>query len=194
MQRRPLLQGHHSSPEAGTERRARWPRHCLRRAGEQLGHRAPHTGPHFGPLAIRDMFGEMHDIASQLAAKWARQGPEHAILVAKDFTRLTLDTIALCAMDCRFNSYYKESMHPFVEAMARFLKVSGDRARRSFATQLLCVSENQAYWSTIKSLHETSLALIKARKEHPSNKKDLLNGMLRGVDPETGEKMTVGTL
>ena len=150
--------------------------------------------PHFGPLAIRDMFGEMHDIASQLAAKWARHGPEHAILVAEDFTRLTLDTIALCAMDCRFNSYYKESMHPFVEAMASFLKVSGDRARRSFAAQLLCVSENQAYWSNIESLRETSLALIKARKEHPSDKKDLLNGMLRGVDPETGEKMTVGTL
>ena len=85
-------------------------------------------------------------------------------------------------------------MHPFVEAMASFLKVSGDRARRSFAAQLLCVSENQAYWSNIESLRETSLALIKARKEHPSDKKDLLNGMLRGVDPETGEKMTVGTL
>ena len=46
----------------------------------------------------------------------------------------------------------------------------------------------------IESLRETSLALIRARKEHPSDKKDLLNGMLRGVDPETGEKMTVGTL
>ena len=65
---------------------------------------------------------------------------------------------------------------------------------RSFAAQLLCVSENQAYWSNIESLRETSLALIKARKEHPSDKKDLLNGMLRGVDPETGEKMTVGAL
>ena len=150
--------------------------------------------PHFGPLAIRDMFGEMHDIATQLVMKWARHGPDHAILVAEDFTRLTLDTMALCAMDYRFNSYYKDSMHPFVEAMTSFLRVSGDRARRSFAGQLLCVSENQAYWSNIELLRETSLAIIRARKVHPSDKKDLLNGMLQGVDPETGEKMTVRAL
>ena len=37
----------------------------------------------------------MHDIASQLVSKWARYGPENKIPVAEDFTRLTLDSIAL---------------------------------------------------------------------------------------------------
>jgi cytochrome P450/NADPH-cytochrome P450 reductase len=76
------------------------------------------------------MFPEMHDIASQLVMKWARHGSESTIQVVDDFTRLTLDTIALCAMDYRFNSYYSQKMHPFIDAMADFLKVSGDRARR----------------------------------------------------------------
>jgi cytochrome P450/NADPH-cytochrome P450 reductase len=62
--------------------------------------------PQLGPLSIRNMFNEMHDIASQLVLKWARHGGDHAIQVVDDFTRLTLDTIALCAMDYRFNSWY----------------------------------------------------------------------------------------
>jgi cytochrome P450/NADPH-cytochrome P450 reductase len=48
--------------------------------------------PALGPLSIRNMFDEMHDIASQLVLKWARQGPESIISVTDDFTRLTLDT------------------------------------------------------------------------------------------------------
>jgi cytochrome P450/NADPH-cytochrome P450 reductase len=66
-----------------------------------------HTGEHnwgvahrvlmsaFGPLSIRSMFDEMHDIASQLVVKWARFGPKEKINVTDDFTRLTLDSIAL---------------------------------------------------------------------------------------------------
>lgn len=51
--------------------------------------------PAFGPLSIREMFDEMHDIASQLVVKWARFGPSQKINVTEDFTRLTLDSIAL---------------------------------------------------------------------------------------------------
>jgi cytochrome P450/NADPH-cytochrome P450 reductase len=137
------------------------------------------------------MFGEMHDIASQLVMKWARHGPNHTIQVVDDFTRLTLDTIALCTMDYRFNSYYYQSMHPFVDAMADFLKVSGDRARRDAVTQMFYRAETQKYWDDIELLRKTSFDVIKTRRENPTEKKDLLNGMLNGVDPKTGEKMTV---
>lgn len=63
----------------------------------------------------------MCDIATQLVMKWARQGPKALILATNDFTRLTLDTIALCAMGTCFNSFYNEEMHPFVEAMLGLL-------------------------------------------------------------------------
>ncbi|KAK5240496.1 hypothetical protein LTR16_010565, partial [Cryomyces antarcticus] len=86
--------------------------------------------PAFGPLSIRGMFDEMHDIASQLVMKWARHGRSYVIPVTDDFTRLTLDTLALCAMDYRFNSYYQNEMHPFVDAMGEFLTESGNRTRR----------------------------------------------------------------
>jgi cytochrome P450/NADPH-cytochrome P450 reductase len=146
--------------------------------------------PQLGPLSIRNMFSEMHDIASQLVMKWARHGPEHTIQVVDDFTRLTLDTIALCAMDYRFNSYYYQKMHPFVDAMSDFLRVSGDRARRDPISQMFYRAETAKYWEDIELLRKTSMEVIKNRRENPTDKKDLLNGMLNGVDPKTGEKMS----
>lgn len=147
--------------------------------------------PQLGPLAIRNMFNEMHDIASQLVMKWARYGPGLKIHVTEDFTRLTLDTLALCAMDYRFNSYYSEKMHPFIDAMGEFLKVSGVRARRDAITQLFYRAESQKYWEDIDLLRKTSESVIKTRRDHPTDKKDLLNGMLFGVDPKTGKTMSV---
>lgn len=37
----------------------------------------------------------MQDIVSQMVLKWARFGPDHTIDVPEDFTRLTLDSIAM---------------------------------------------------------------------------------------------------
>jgi len=146
--------------------------------------------PALGPLAIRGMFDDMHDICSQLVMKWARYGPGHQINVTDDFTRLTLDTIALCTMDYRFNSYYTNEMHPFVDAMVDFLKTSGDRARRDPITQMFYGAETQKYWKDIDLLRKTSRGVLETRKKNPTDKKDLINGMLKGVDSKTGKKMT----
>ncbi|KAF2813329.1 bifunctional P-450/NADPH-P450 reductase [Mytilinidion resinicola] len=146
--------------------------------------------PAFGPLSIRGMFDEMHDIASQLVMKWARHGPDHVIPTSDDFTRLTLDTLALTAMNFRFNSYYHEEMHPFIDAMGAFLRESGDRSRRPAVTQMFYREAQRKYEEDIALLRKTSDDVIKARRSHPSDRKDLLNAMLNGRDPKTGEGMT----
>jgi len=64
----------------------------------------------------------MYDIATQLVLKWPRMGSDYRNQVTSDFTRLTLETIALCAMDFRFNSFYSDDMHPFIQAMTNSLK------------------------------------------------------------------------
>jgi len=66
--------------------------------------------PAFGPLAIRDMFDQMHDIASQLVLKIARLPEDTPFNASEDFTRLALDTIALCAMGVSYNSEIWKSM------------------------------------------------------------------------------------
>jgi cytochrome P450 / NADPH-cytochrome P450 reductase len=136
----------------------------------------------------------MHDIASQLVMKWARMGPSYKIPVTKDFTRLTLDTIALCAMDFRFNSFYQDDMHPFVDAMTRVLK------NRSQANQISGIFKRMApsYKAGLDkdSEYQRQLAeeLVRERRHNPTDKKDLLNAMIHGKDPKTGKTMNDGLI
>src|SRR6478736_4699140 len=86
--------------------------------------------PAFGPLAMRDYFDPMLDIAEQMLAKWARLPARTDIDVPDNMTRLTLDTIGLSGFGVRFNSFYQREMHPFVDAMVRTLAEAGARTRR----------------------------------------------------------------
>lgn len=143
--------------------------------------------PAFGPLNIREMYPDMLDIASQLCLKFARYGPDYKIPVTDDFTRLTLDTLALCSMDYRFNSFYQEAMHPFVDAMVNFLSESGNRPRRPNLLAAFFRREESQYWKDIEYMRKLSMELVQHRKSHPEDKKDLLNAMIHGKDPRTGE-------
>ncbi|RAK95081.1 bifunctional cytochrome P450/NADPH--P450 reductase [Aspergillus ibericus CBS 121593] len=146
--------------------------------------------PAFGPLSIRAMFDEMHDIATQLVMKWARQGPETPINVTEDFTRLTLDSIALCAMGSRFNSFYHDTMHPFVAAMLGTLQVASHRSQRPALLNQLPTSENNSFWNDIAYLRNLAREMADERRKNPSDKKDLLNALVLGRDPQSGKGLS----
>ncbi|KAI1371571.1 bifunctional P-450:NADPH-P450 reductase [Hypoxylon crocopeplum] len=147
--------------------------------------------PAFGPMGIRDMFDEMKDIGSQLALKWARHGSQRRINAPDDFTRLTLDTIALCSMGFRFNSFYSESLHPFLHSMAEFLIECGRRSQRPPLPSFFYRNQDRVFQSHIDVLRETAEAVLKERVADPGNvRKDLLSAMLNGRDPVTGQKMS----
>jgi cytochrome P450/NADPH-cytochrome P450 reductase len=147
--------------------------------------------PAFGPISIRGMFDEMHDIATQLTMKWARYGPSHPIMVTDDFTRLTLDTLALCSMGYRFNSYYSEELHPFIGAMGDFLTESGARAQRPPLPSFFYRTQDAKFAADIDVLRHTAETVLQERKSGgDSERKDLLSAMLRGIDPKLGVTMT----
>lgn len=137
-----------------------------------------------------------HDLASQLVLKWARMGPDYRIPVTSDFTRLTLDTIALCAMDYRFNSFYQDEMHPFVQAMTSRLSAASDRFKVGSMIRKLMpwdktgekVEQDGQYMGQVAN------ELVQLRKEHPTDKRDLLNAMIHGKDPKTGQSMPDGLI
>lgn len=143
--------------------------------------------PAFGPLNLTDMFDDMKDIASQLILKWARYGESYKIPAADDFTRLTLDTLALCAMDYRFNSFYTEQQHPFIDAMLNFLKIGGARARRPGYLAPFYRSEDQVFERDVKYMRDLSAEIVQQRRVQPKDGKDLLNAMVKGRDPKTGK-------
>ena len=132
----------------------------------------------------------MHEIVTQLVLKWARYGPEYRIHVTDNFTRLALDSIALCAMETRFNSFYHEEMHPFVKAMQSTLLEAGRRSVRPFFMKTLMRGSEREFKENIEIMQRTALDIINTQRAHPKDKKSLINSMLNGVDPKTGKKMT----
>lgn len=146
--------------------------------------------PAFGPLPVADMTAGMKDIASQMILKWARLGKDNQILLTDDFTRLTLDTIALCSMDYRFNSFYSELMHPFIDAMNGFLSLSGTISTRpKIYNQLLGSSDIAKRKEHNDTMKRIAKQVIDKRRENPVDRNDLLNTMLYGKDPKTGAAM-----
>ncbi|MEW9548446.1 bifunctional cytochrome P450/NADPH--P450 reductase [Nonomuraea sp. NPDC050783] len=147
--------------------------------------------PAFGPVAMKDYFPAMLDIAEQLFTRWERFGPDTRIDVPDDMTRLTLDTIALCAFDLRLNSFYSEKLHPFVGAMVRSLVEAGARSERPAALQPLLFRTNRRYRDDIATMRRITEEIVAARTAQPSHARpdDLLERMLTAVDPVTGAKL-----
>ena len=85
--------------------------------------------PSFSMDAMRGYHPRMLDIATQLMLKWERLNADDTVDVPADMTRLTLDTIALCGFDYRFNSFYRDTPHPFVLAMLNTLEAAQAVAR-----------------------------------------------------------------
>jgi cytochrome P450 / NADPH-cytochrome P450 reductase len=148
--------------------------------------------PAFGPLGVRGMFERMLDIAGQLVLKWERFGDNAEFDVADNMTRLTLDTIALCAFDYRFNSFYQNEMHPFVAAMLSVLKEAGSRTRRPEVLSRLMWLRNRRYEADFRLVRDVADRLIAERRRDPAlgERGDLLDVMLTGEDPETGGKLS----
>ncbi|TDL26943.1 bifunctional P-450/NADPH-P450 reductase [Rickenella mellea] len=145
--------------------------------------------PAFAAGTIQGMFDDMSDIVSQLLLKWAHGGPVKTFEPTEDYTRLAFDTIALCAMSYRLNSFDKEEIPPFVSAMSEFLTESGMRSARPEFLRPWYEESNAKYEANIKVMSDFARKLIDARKLNPQksgNKKDLLDLMLEGRDSKTG--------
>lgn len=145
--------------------------------------------PAFGPAAMRGYFADMLEMAEQMFTRWERFGPEAPIPVADAMTRLTLDTIALSAFGYRFNSFYRDDMHPFVDAMMRALTEGGARARRLPLQNRLMIGTQRRFEEDIRAMHAVADELVARRRAMPVSPGDLLGRMLSARDPQTGEPL-----
>ena len=150
----------------------------------------------FSQQSMRDYMPRMLDIADQLMDKWTRLNPGEQVDVPADMTRLTLDTIALCGFGYRFNSFYRETPHPFVNAMMGVLSESQTRARQLPLQSRLRVGaqrqleENQAFMNDlVDGLIVERRAVLAGPGGDAADNTDLLGRMLTGVDKQTGEKL-----
>jgi cytochrome P450/NADPH-cytochrome P450 reductase len=142
----------------------------------------------FSMQAMRDYMPAMIDIADQLMNKWDRLNPDEEIDVAADMTRLTLDTIALCGFGYRFNSFYRETPHPFVQAMVRVLDEAQTRTRQLPIQTRLKISKQRQFEEDQEFMASLVDDLIRKRRAmgDAADNTDLLGRMLTGVDKQSG--------
>src|SRR5438552_4238115 len=145
----------------------------------------------FGNRAMQSYHPSMVDIAEQLVKKWERLNADEEIDVVHDMTALTLDTIGLCGFDYRFNSFYREDYHPFVESLVRSLETI--MLTRGLPLEGLWLrNRNRDLANDVAFMNAMVDEIVAERRKHAEaaeGKKDMLGAMMTGVDRATGEQL-----
>src|SRR5712691_3063183 len=145
----------------------------------------------FGNRAMQSYHPSMVDVAEQLVKKWERLNADDEIDVVHDMTALTLDTIGLCGFDYRFNSFYREDYHPFVESLVRSLETI--MLTRGLPLEGLWLRNRRRDLAGdvafMNKMVDEIVAERRRNAEAAEGKKDMLAAMMTGVDRATGEQL-----
>src|SRR3954462_5030041 len=145
----------------------------------------------FGNRAMQSYHPSMLDIAEQLVQKWGRLNADDEIDVVHDMTALTLDTIGLCGFDYRFNSFYREDYHPFVESLVRSLETI--MMTRGIPLEGIWLQKRRhTLGQDVAFMNKMVDEIIAERRknaEAAEGKKDMLGAMMTGVDRVTGTQL-----
>jgi cytochrome P450 / NADPH-cytochrome P450 reductase len=150
--------------------------------------------PNFGDRAMQGYHPMMLDVAEQLMLKWERLNADDEVDVVHDMTALTLDTIGICGFGYRFNSFYREDNHPFVNAMVDALEISMSQRGLPFE-EVFTRSRQQRLAADAHYLNHVVDQIVQDRKEQraadggDAQKTDMLDYMLAGVDRKSGERL-----
>ncbi|MCX4403698.1 bifunctional cytochrome P450/NADPH--P450 reductase [Streptomyces sp. NPDC059837] len=143
--------------------------------------------PAFSQRAMKAYYGQMLEIAQNLVGKWERREGQ-PVNITDDYTRLTLDTIALSGFGYRFQSFDKEELHPFLKALLGALVESLRRSQELPMMTKFRKADDKRYRENIRQMQELVESVIKERRQgEGGGEEDLLGLMLEATDPETGK-------
>ncbi|MFE9880871.1 cytochrome P450 [Streptomyces sp. NPDC005784] len=143
--------------------------------------------PAFSQRAMKAYYGQMLEIAQNLAGKWERREGQ-PVNITDDYTRLTLDTIALSGFGYRFRSFDKEELHPFLNALLGALVESLRRSQELPMMTRFRKADDRKYRDNIRLMQDLVESVIKERRGGKSTgEEDLLGLMLEATDPDTGK-------
>lgn len=145
--------------------------------------------PTFSQKSMKTYLPMMIDIAEQMMMKWERLNSDDDVDVPHDMVGLTLDTIGLCGFDYRFNSFYSEDFHPYINAMNRTLELSMLQKGLPFEDVTLRARFGQ-HKKDVAYMNSLVDEIIRERRKTGGEQQDLLNFMLAGTDPVTGEGLS----
>ena len=146
--------------------------------------------PTFSRQAMSNYFPMMLDVAGQLCLKWERLNADDEIDVVHDMTAVALDTIGICGFNYRFNSFYRQDYHPFIDALTNTLETCMMQRGLPFEGTILKRRLNQMEKDVAYMNKLVDDIIAERRKGGDRVENDLLNYMLDGVDKVTGESLS----
>lgn len=120
--------------------------------------------PAFSQRAMKAYYGQMLEIAQNLVGKWERREGQ-PVNITDDYTRLTLDTIALSGFGYRFQSFDKEELHPFLKALLGALVESLRRSQELPMMTKFRKADDKRYRENIRQMQELVESVIKERRQ-----------------------------
>ncbi|MFE0450260.1 bifunctional cytochrome P450/NADPH--P450 reductase [Streptomyces sp. NPDC058914] len=145
--------------------------------------------PAFSQRAMKGYYGQMLEVAENLVGKWERK-EGRPVNITDDYTRLTLDTIALSGFGYRFDSFAKDELHPFLNALLEALTESMRRTGELPEMTAARADDDRKYHENIQVMRDLVESVIKERRQgRNSGDGDLLGLMLEATDPETGKPL-----
>ncbi|MFJ9412843.1 bifunctional cytochrome P450/NADPH--P450 reductase [Streptomyces sp. NPDC101227] len=142
--------------------------------------------PAFALGSMRTYHPAMLKVARRVMASWDRRVADgSATDVAEDMTRMTLDTIGLAGFGFDFESFARDTPHPFVEAMVRCLQWSGAKFARKPGVDHS--ADDAAFRADADYLASVVDEVISARTASGESGDDDLLGLMLGSREQDGE-------
>ncbi|UNO44347.1 cytochrome P450 [Streptomyces sp. MST-110588] len=157
--------------------------------------------PAFALGSMRTYHPAMLKVARRVIASWDRRAADGTpVDVPEDMTRMTLDTIGLAGFGFDFESFSRDTPHPFVDAMVRCLEWSMTRLARTPGVDHS--ERDEAFRADADYLASVVDEVIAARQGSsgtgPDGRtapaEDLLGLMLDAPHPEDGEKLDAANI
>ncbi|RZD89966.1 reductase [Streptomyces albidoflavus] len=146
--------------------------------------------PAFSLGAMRSYHDPMLKVARALIGKWDRLAGVQSVDVPDEMTRLTFDTIGLCGFGYEFESFRRDDLHPFVEAMSRALAFAQEKGESIPGSELFKTKKVEQFRKDVDLMTQLVDEVIKERRASGDTSTDDLMGlMLHTKDSVTGEPL-----
>lgn len=147
--------------------------------------------PLFGTQAVKSYVPKMWEETIQMILKWENLNPDDEIDVSDNMIRLTTDIIGRCCFSYRFNSFYRETSPPIIQALMRSLEeaVYGQQSFSSH-TQAAIDEKHRTTLDATYLRHAIDEIIRERIAAGVGKQQDMLDQLLVGYDKKTGEKFS----
>jgi len=151
--------------------------------------------PLFSTQAMHAYLPKMWETTMPMILKWERLNPDDEIDVYDDMVRLTSDIIGSCCLDYNFQSFYRETPHPIMQALMRSLEGLLLRERGGPGQKAPGEQEPLQWEADAAYLHQMVDEIIRQRRVNGTGTgNSMLDSLLASNDRQGGEKLTTQEL